>query len=91
MTRYTIAIVTSPNRHNNNTATVQYDRERTYLMIDVETLIRIRIFVEDIDTFHTGAEQLESYFGKLMTDDFFHPIQMYRLHDNANRIGRNFQ
>jgi hypothetical protein len=37
--------------------------------------IRIRILVEDVDTFHEGAEQFESYFSTIMADDFFHPVE----------------
>jgi hypothetical protein len=37
--------------------------------------IRIRILVEDIDTFHEGGDQVESYFATVMRDDFLHPLE----------------
>ena len=80
VTRYTIAI-TAPNSHN---VTVQYDSDNEYIyMDDVIWMTSIRIFVEDIDTFHMGAELVESYFGTIMTDDFYHPIQMSRHSDRS--------
>ena len=39
--------------------------------------LRIRILVEDIDTFHKGAEQEENFFGKLMIEDFYNPIETF--------------
>ena len=40
-------------------------------------LIQIRIIVEDLDTFHQGGTQRVNYFGKLMTQDFLHPLEAY--------------
>jgi hypothetical protein len=39
--------------------------------------IRIRVLSENIDNFHHGARNDESYFGDLMTRDFFTPIESY--------------
>jgi hypothetical protein len=38
--------------------------------------IHIRIILEDIDTFHEGGIEKESFFGSLMTDEFLHPLTM---------------
>jgi hypothetical protein len=40
-------------------------------------MYQIRILAEDMDTFHAQADEVETYFGKLMTDDFVHPMEMY--------------
>ena len=39
-------------------------------------VLRIRLIVEDVDTFHEGAEDRENFFGKYMADDFFIPLQL---------------
>jgi Glycosyltransferase family 10 (fucosyltransferase) C-term len=39
--------------------------------------LRLRIIVEDVDLFHKGADKLENYFGSLMIDDFFHPVETF--------------
>jgi hypothetical protein len=39
--------------------------------------IRVRIIIEDIDTFHEGAEKLENHFGQVMVEDFFNPIEAF--------------
>ena len=39
--------------------------------------LRLRVIVEDVDTFHFEAYQEENYFGTLMADDFFSPIEAF--------------
>jgi hypothetical protein len=39
--------------------------------------LRLRIIMEDIDTFHKGAEKLENHFGQVMVEDFFNPIEAF--------------
>jgi hypothetical protein len=39
--------------------------------------LRLRLIVEQVDTFHQGADQEENYFGEQMIHDFFHPVQAY--------------
>ncbi len=72
VTRYTLAVASK----GNETA-VKYDSEGNFIYMDIAASIQIRILVEDVDTFHVGADQVETYFGRLMTDDFLHPIQMH--------------
>lgn len=43
--------------------------------IPLTSAMNIRIIVEDLDTLHVGATERANYFGKIMTDDFFHPIE----------------
>jgi hypothetical protein len=38
--------------------------------------MRLRVIVEDIDTFHLGADRVVNFFGKLMADDFFNRHQV---------------
>lgn len=35
---------------------------------------RLRVIIEDIDTFHDGANLEQNYFGKLMVEEFQHPL-----------------
>jgi len=35
---------------------------------------RLRIIVEDVDTFHAGAETAQNYFGETMVSEFEHPL-----------------
>ena len=35
---------------------------------------RLRVIVEDVDTFHAGAETAQNYFGKTMVSEFEHPL-----------------
>ena len=39
--------------------------------------LRIRIISENVDTFHDGAESVENYFGKLMIEDFYNPLEFF--------------
>lgn len=38
--------------------------------------LRIRLILEDTDTFHEGGDRTESYFGSLMIDEFLHPLKV---------------
>ena len=40
-------------------------------------VLRLRVLVEDLDTFHKGADKLTNYFGSLMTKDFFAPMEAF--------------
>jgi hypothetical protein len=44
--------------------------------------LRLRIIVEDVDLFHKGADKLENYFGKLMIDDFFQPVEAFYRYES---------
>ena len=72
VTRFTVAVAS-----NRNETAVNYDSEGNFLYVDIATSMQIRILVEDLDMIHVGAHQVETYFGRLMTDDFYHPIQLY--------------
>ena len=72
VTRITVAVAS-----NRNETSVKYDSEGNFLYVDIATSMQIRILVEDLDMIHVGADQVETYFGRLMTDDFYHPIQLY--------------
>lgn len=52
------------------------------LHLPVQPPLRIRIIVEDIDNFHLGATMHKSYFGEVMTQDFFYPLETYEVADN---------
>jgi hypothetical protein len=47
--------------------------------IPVATLMKIRIIMEDVDTFHEGALDQETYFGKVMTEDFYNPLEVHAV------------
>ena len=40
--------------------------------------LRVRILVDDVDTFHAGAEQEETYFAKKMEADFHQPLEFFK-------------
>ena len=42
------------------------------------TTVRVRIVTEDIDHFHQDAQKFPTYFGDLMMQDFFHPIEFFQ-------------
>ena len=44
-------------------------------------LMRIRIILEDLDSFHQGGTKRVNYFGKLMTQDFLNPLEAYEIKD----------
>ena len=41
-----------------------------------QTVIDLRLFVEDLDLFHVDASKYETYFGATMTRDFFDPLDI---------------
>jgi len=45
----------------------------------VNSSVRIRVIVEDLDIFHKGAKKHRSYFGDVMKRDFFTPIEAYTV------------
>ena len=48
-------------------------------LLDATSLpLRLRILVEDVDTFHQGADEEENFFGQLMIDDFYNPVEAFR-------------
>jgi hypothetical protein len=50
--------------------------EKGTVAIAITEPIRIRILVEDVDTYHERAEQFESYISTLMANDLFHPVKV---------------
>lgn len=40
-------------------------------------LLRLRVIVEDIDSFNLDADREENFFGKLMAEDFFIPPEVF--------------
>eukprot|EP00934_Nitzschia_sp_Nitz4_P000456 Nitzschia sp. Nitz4//scaffold45_size130396//119722//120969//NITZ4_003473-RA/size130396-processed-gene-0.233-mRNA-1//-1//CDS//3329552470//456//frame0 len=46
------------------------------IQVAVSGPLRIRLIVEDVDTFHAGAQELRSYFGGIMKQDFVTPIEV---------------
>lgn len=86
-TRYTIMVSSTSTTKE---LQVQYsDTDKNVVFVDLMTaspstaaekipiMYKIRILVEDIDTFHLKADEVETYFGKIMTEDFLHPMEMY--------------
>jgi Glycosyltransferase family 10 (fucosyltransferase) C-term len=73
VTRYTVLVASSVRTDEN---LVKQGSAKSLLEIEVSAPMRLRILVEDVDSFHQGADQVESYFGKLAADDFFTPIQV---------------
>lgn len=39
--------------------------------------VRIRVIVEDVDTFHLGADAEENYFAEQMIEDFYSPVEAF--------------
>ena len=55
-----------------------------YITLDVIGVLRVRLIVEDVDTFHKNADNVTSYFGDFMTKDFFMPTELFMVEgDNA--------
>jgi hypothetical protein len=42
------------------------------------TATRVRVIVEDVDRFHRGTSKVTSYFGDLMSRDFFSPLEAHK-------------
>lgn len=49
------------------------------IQLSVSSHLRIRVIVEDVDTFHKGAKKHANYFGDLMKQDFFSPLEAYKV------------
>jgi hypothetical protein len=49
------------------------------LQLTVQPPLRIRIIVEDVDHFHNEVWKHPSSFGQVMTQDFFFPLEAYRI------------
>lgn len=47
--------------------------------------LRLRLILEDVDNFHFGADKIPNYFGKLMTNDFFMPIEAFIVEGGSSR------
>eukprot|EP00540_Astrosyne_radiata_P022481 CAMPEP_0116834040 /NCGR_PEP_ID=MMETSP0418-20121206/6772_1 /TAXON_ID=1158023 /ORGANISM="Astrosyne radiata, Strain 13vi08-1A" /LENGTH=124 /DNA_ID=CAMNT_0004463559 /DNA_START=163 /DNA_END=537 /DNA_ORIENTATION=+ len=45
--------------------------------IEIQPQGRIRIIVEDLDTFHNGGAYVVNYFGEKMTKDFMEPLEAF--------------
>ena len=45
--------------------------------------LRLQVIIEDVDTFHKGADKEMNYFGNFMAKDFFSPIEFF-LVEGAN-------
>ena len=52
---------------------------------DRRSPFRLRVIVEDIDTFHKGADEVSNYFGSRMSEDFFTPI-VWKVIDDENDV-----
>jgi hypothetical protein len=50
---------------------------RVIVQVPILPLLRLRVIVEDVDTFHPGAAALENYFGKTMKADFWNPVETF--------------
>jgi hypothetical protein len=48
--------------------------------------LRLRLILEDVDTFHKGADDATNYFGDFMAKDFFSPIEYFLV----DRTSLNF-
>jgi Glycosyltransferase family 10 (fucosyltransferase) C-term len=73
ISRYTVLVAPSK---DTDAVVVKQGSETSLVDIVVSAPMRLRILVEDVDTFHRGADQVESYFGKLAADDFFTPVEV---------------
>jgi Glycosyltransferase family 10 (fucosyltransferase) C-term len=47
----------------------------TLLRVRIHMPLRVRLIVEDVDTFHQYGTEKESYFSSFMTDEFMHPLK----------------
>ena len=51
------------------------------ITLDVIGALRVRLIVEDVDTFHKDADNVTSYFGDFMTKDFDMPIELFMVQE----------
>ena len=80
--RYTLLWRSSPSSQVD--PVVQQDEDSTTLRVQLQSTslpLHLRIWVEDVDHFHKGADQEESYFGKSLADSFFLPLQTFVVVD----------
>lgn len=47
---------------------------------------RVRIIVEDVDTFHKDADKIASYFGMFMAKDFWSPMEAFIVEGRRQEI-----
>ena len=45
------------------------------------THMKLRIIIENIDSFYPGGEEESSYFGNLMVKDFENPVEKFLILD----------
>ena len=51
---------------------------KSSMIVQVQAFpVRMRVIVEDIDTFHQGAKKEENYFGQSMAESFFLPVESF--------------
>ena len=64
---------------------LQFLSTRGVVVVEIPftSAMNIRIIVEDLDTLHPGATERANYFGKIMTEDFFHPIEYETTSDSV--------
>jgi hypothetical protein len=59
--------------------------------IPIKRPLRIRLILEDIDTFHEGGAEKETYFGSLMIDEFLHPLDFKATERDSQKTIKNPQ
>ena len=55
------------------------DDEQGTIQFLVTQSMRIRVIMENVDTFHKHAASRENYFGELMKEDFLNPLLAYKV------------
>lgn len=56
------------------------NREPNAIDITLENsfdMLRVRVIMEDVDTFHKGADKVATYFGDVMANDFFTSMEAF--------------
>jgi hypothetical protein len=74
-----MTLLTSPTALRVETA-AGVGRPAGVLQLNIEPVhlpVRLRVIIEDVDTFHKGAEREENYFGQVMAEDFFNQIEAF--------------
>jgi hypothetical protein len=56
------------------------------VVIPLSSAMNIRIIVEDLDTLHVDATERANFFGTIMTEDFFHPIEYETTNGDAQSL-----
>jgi hypothetical protein len=75
-TRVRITILTLPTSVKASSGDGTTALGRIHVNMDALPL-RLRVIVEDVDTFHQGADQVENFFGKFLTADFRNPVELF--------------